>query len=54
MPSKRKQSLKQKQAAKKAGMTKPGGASKYALKRKRMAAGWDNPRSPMRLVEVTN
>lgn len=52
MPSKRKLSLKAKRAAKKSGMLKPGGASKYAVKRRRMAAGWDNPRSPIRLVET--
>lgn len=51
MPSKRKQSLKAKSAAKRAGQAKPGGASKYAIKRRRMAAGWDNPRSPIRIVE---
>lgn len=51
MPSKRKLSLKAKRAGKKSGMLKPGGSSKYAIKHRRMAGGWDNPRSPIRLVE---
>lgn len=53
MPSKRKLSLKAKRTAKKSGMLRPGGASKYALKRRRMASGWNNPRSPIQLVEVS-
>lgn len=48
MPSKRKQSMKAKQAARRDGMTKPSGQSKYGTKRRRMDGGWDNPRSPIR------
>lgn len=48
MASKRKLALRAKRLARRQSQTKPGGASKYALKRRRTVAGWDNPRSPIR------
>ncbi len=52
MPSKRKEMLAKKKLAKKQSQLKPGGASRYALKKARMAKGWNNPRSPIRVTEV--
>lgn len=52
MASKRKLTMRAKKLARKQSQTKPGGASKYALKRRRALAGWDNPRSPFRVSEA--
>ena len=51
MASKRKQEARAKRLARKHSQEKPGGASKYALKRRRMMGGWDNPLSPIRTTE---
>lgn len=51
MASKRKLAMRAKRLARKQSQTKPSGASKYGLKRARMHAGWDNPRSPFRYSE---
>lgn len=52
MASKRKQEARAKRLARRNAQTKPGGSSRYALKRRRMLAGYDNPRSPIRSTEV--
>lgn len=52
MASKRKETARAKRLARKHSQGKPGGASKYALKRRRMLGGWDNPRSPIRTSET--
>lgn len=53
MPSRRKLEMRRKRAAKKLArdqeQRKGGHTSRYAIKRARMAAGWDNPRSPLRV-----
>lgn len=51
MASKRKMEARAKRLARKNAQTKPGGASRYAVKRHRMLAGWENPRSPFRVSE---
>ena len=52
MASKRRLAARAKRLARKHSQTKPGGASRYAMKRRRFLAGWDNPRSPIRVAEV--
>jgi hypothetical protein len=52
MASKRKLALRAKRLARRQSQTKPGGSSKYAMKRRRMLAGWENPRSPIRERET--
>lgn len=51
MASKRKMEARAKRLARKNAQTKPGGASRYAVKRQRMLTGWENPRSPFRVSE---
>lgn len=55
MPSKRKLVARMKRAKLKLqremNMRKPGEMSRYALKKRRMASGWINPRSPIKVVE---
>ena len=49
--SKRRKSLAAKKAQRVA-RSKPKGLSKYALKKQRMAQGWNNPRSPFHWSET--
>ena len=51
MASKRKLEARAKRVARKNAQTKPGGASRYATKHRRMIAGWVNSRSPFRVSE---
>lgn len=52
MPSERKLAARAKRLARRQAQLKPGGASKYALKRRRALAGYDNPRSPFRTADT--
>ena len=52
MASKRKLAMRAKRLARKQSQTKPSGASRYGVKRRRFLAGWDNPRSPIRIEEA--
>lgn len=47
MSSERKKAAAKKKLERKHSQSRPGGASKYALKRKRVMGGWNNPRSPI-------
>ncbi len=51
MASKRKQEAQARRLARKGSQTKPGGSSAYAFKRRRLAAGLTNPRSPISVTE---
>lgn len=50
MASKRKLAERARKLARRQSQAKPGGSSTYALKRRRMLGGWENPRSPFRFT----
>jgi hypothetical protein len=52
MASKRKLAQRARTLARRQSQSKPGGSSAYATKRRRVHAGWDNPRSPIRAEEA--